>query len=203
MPDDLDLMQLAASGELLATVDGVAYRAASMVFADDGGVPRIYCRHADWPTTPAARLFATSRELAELAEITERHAAEVVRLSRRVAELERQLARPAETPVQNQERMFRAQQAAQPPPPDPVSCPDCRAAFKNERALRMHQQRAHLGMQTQTAKAPLAQFVEPLGWHCAALGCHGAHARDLHDTAFCTLHAQRQIANGVELMKEM
>lgn len=61
----------------------------------------------------------------------------------------------------------------------------------------MHQQRAHLGMIA--GKAAPTQFVEPLGWHCAAQGCHGAHARDLHDPAFCTLHAQRQIANGVAL----
>jgi hypothetical protein len=197
MPDELDLMQLAQTGELLTTVDAVAYHAASIVLAwPSSGVPTIYCRHADWPMSPAARLAAKDREIAELAALAEASAGEVVRLASRIAQLESQLAVvPKETPVKNQERMFQQQAAAL--DTDGVTCPDCgKADLKNERALRMHQQRAHQGMVA--GKPAPAQFVEPLGWHCAAKGCQGSHARDLHDDRFCTLHAHRQLTNGTK-----
>lgn len=186
--DDLDLMQLAIQGQLLACVDDTSYRAVRVVFAcPSDGVPDIYCAEADWDATPAARM-------AELLRVNDR-------LVARVAELELRLAeRPApvtEPPVQNQERMLRKQAAAL---LDVGLCPDCdKGGWKSAKALQMHRQRAHQGMIAVRIPAQPIQFVEELGWKCAAKGCHGAHARDLHDPAFCTLHAARQITNGIEV----
>ena len=197
MSDDLDLMQLARGGELLATVDDVGYTAIHVVFAwAAGGVPTVYCPYAEWAASSAARLAAKDREIAELAALAESRAQQALDLAVRVAELERQLAAPQETPKQNQEKMFSAQALAL--DKNPGSCPDCgETGWKSARALQMHRQRAHQGMVAGKKGQPV-QFVEELGWHCAAKGCAGAHARDMHDPAFCTLHAQRQFTNGVE-----
>jgi hypothetical protein len=178
--DDLDLMQLASQGQPLARVDDVDYVRVHVVLAwRQGGVPTLYCAESDWKATPIARLAEKDREIAALAALNDRLAA-------RVAELELLRAAPPETPAQNQAAMFRAQAAAL--SADVGPCPDCNeTGWKSARALQMHRQRAHQGMQT--VKAPPRQFVEELGWHCAAKGCTGAHARDLHDPDFCTLHA--------------
>lgn len=222
MPDDLDLMQLASTGQKLARIDDTDYLAVHVVLAwPSGGVPAVYCAYADWATTPIARLAAKEAEIAELAAGLERYAAEATDQARRaesaearLKELEQQIANQAaslidlsaklaakdaqapETPAQNQGRMLHAQHAAL--DPEPIICPDCdESGWKSARALQMHRQRAHQGMQTpQQSK----QFVEDLGWRCAAKGCPGAHARDLHDSAFCTLHAsRRQLTNGHEV----
>jgi len=202
MTDDLDLMHLASQGQKLGNVDDVDYREVSVVFAwPAAGTPAIYCQRADWPTTPAARLFARDVQLAELAEAFSLQASEALKQAqraeaaeRRIAELEAQLK---ETPVDAQAEQFERQAAYL--NGGGSACPDCPATFKNERALRMHRQRAHQGM-VAGRPAP-AQFVEPLDWRCAAKGCTGAHARDLHDPLFCTLHAQRQLSNGVEVTR--
>jgi hypothetical protein len=190
MPDDLDLMQLASQGQTLARVDDVDYVRVHVVLAwAAGGVPTLYCAESDWATMPIARLAEKDRQLAELAALNDCLAALNDRLVARVAELELLRAAPPETPAQNQAAMFRAQHATlNEDSADPIVCPDCNeTGWKSARALQMHRQRAHQGMQT--VKAPPRQFVEELGWHCAAKGCTGAHARDLHDPDFCTLHA--------------
>lgn len=177
MPDDLDLMQLASTGQKLAREGDTDYLAVHVVLAwAADGTPTMYCAYRDWAATPIARLAAKDQELeAQLAARTN----------------ERPLP---EAPAQNQAAML-AQQAAyigvEPSaPPDPIICPDCGAGdWRSPKALQMHRQRAHQGMvAVRTPAAPL-QFVEELGWRCAAKGCSGAHARDLHDPAFCTLHA--------------
>lgn len=214
MNDDLDLMQLARSGELLATVDSTDYRAVHVVFAwDAGGVPAIYCRYQDWAATPAARLADAARQIAELGDTLERWAAETLAQTQRatvaearIKELEQQLA---ETPRQNQERMVHAQSAALDTPPgtpaaaDPVPCPDCGATFKNERALRMHQQRTHQGMVAGKKMSPAPAIVLPEApWRCAE--CHeSTHARSLKDPALCircvVTQTDAQLANGHEI----
>lgn len=213
MPDDLDLMQLASTGQKLARVDDTDYLACHLVLAwPAGGVPSLYCSYGDWAATPIARLAAKEQEIAELAQTLESWAAEVMEQTRRataaearVKELEAQLATvppPPQTPAQNQAAQFEAQAAylndAPPdPPPEPIICPDCdKGGWASQRALQMHRQRVHQGMLAFGNKPK--QFVEELGWRCAAKGCAGAHARDLHDPHFCTLHAQRQLSNGVE-----
>jgi uncharacterized coiled-coil protein SlyX len=195
---------LLAQGQPLATVDDVVYQAVRLVFAchvDEA--PALYCSLDDWPSSHAARLAAKDREIAELAALADRQAQQVLKLSQRLATLEERLK---DTPAQNQEAMFRAQAAyvndAPPDPPaDPLVCPDCdKAGWKSAKALQMHRQRAHEGMvAVRSPTSPPIQYVEDLGWRCAAKGCAGAHARDLHDPAFCTLHAQRQITNGLEV----
>lgn len=205
MPDELDLMQLASQGQLLATLDGTDYLACHLVLAwPRDGVPSLYCAHAAWPQTTVARLAAKEAEIAELAAGLERYATEAVAQTRRaeaaerrVKALESQLATvPPESPVQNQAAQL-AQQAAY-LAGDPIVCPDCdKGGWASARALQMHRQRVHQGMVAAGGKAQ--QFVEELGWHCAAKGCAGAHARDLHDPSFCTLHAQRQLTNGQEV----
>jgi hypothetical protein len=189
--DDLDLMQLASQGQPLARVDDVDYVRVHVVLAwAAGGVPTLYCAESDWASTPIARLAEKDREIAALAALNDRLAA-------RVAELELLRAAPPETPAQNQAAMFRAQHATL--NADVGPCPDCnKTGWKSARALQMHRQRAHQGMQT--VKAPPRQFVEELGWHCAAKGCTGAHARSLLEPGFCTYHARptAMIANGHE-----
>lgn len=174
-------------GQLLCRVDDVAYVALHLVFAcDENEAPALYCACDAWDVMPAARLHAKDQEIAALAA--------------KVRALEAQLA----APVANQAAMFRAQAAYlhdAPPAPeaDPIVCPDCgKGGWKSEKALQMHRQRAHQGMIA--VRHPPAQFVEPLGWRCAASGCAGAHARDMHDPAFCTLHAEpRTNGHAVEV----
>lgn len=204
MTDDLDLMQLASTGQKLARLDLVEYLAVHVVLAwPANGAPAIYCAYQDWAATPIARLFAKDQEIAELGALAEQSAAEVVKLATELASLKAQLAErespPAEAPAQNQARMFAKQatalQAGETDAlPDPIVCPDCdEGGWKSARALQMHRQRTHQGMVA--AKRAPAQFVEALGWRCAAKGCAGAHARDMHDPAFCTLHAEKH-TNG-------
>lgn len=172
---------LAGAGIKLAHIDHTDYLAVRAVYAwPSNGAPTLYCLESEWPTMPAAKM-------AELLRVNDE-------LVARVAELEARLAErpPAETPARNQAKMF-AQQALAlqagktEAPPDSIVCSDCgKSGWKNTHALDVHRGRMH---------API-QFVEELGWHCAAKGCSGAHARDLHDAAFCTLHAERQHTNG-------
>jgi hypothetical protein len=210
MTDDLDLMQLASQGQKLARVDDVDYLAVQIVFAwPTDGAPSVYCAQHDWPHSHAARLAARDQAIAELEITLGQQAAESLKQAQRasaaearIRELEAQLraAPPLPTPKQNQEAMFRAQSAALDAQiAEELSCPDCdERGWKSPRSLQMHRQRAHQGMQTAKKLAAL-QFVEELGWRCKAKGCAGAHARDLHDPDFCTLHASRTHTNGVEV----
>jgi len=92
MTDDLDLMQLASSGQTLARLDHVEYLAVNVVLAwPANGAPAIYCAYRDWAATPIARLAAKEQEIVELAALAERNAAEVVRLAAEVANLKAQL----------------------------------------------------------------------------------------------------------------
>lgn len=185
MSDDLTTI-LTIHGSDVARVDDTTYLLLSAIYAvADGGAPIFYCVERDWLTMPAAKMAVLLRVNAELMAERDAQAA-------RIAQLESQLAAPKETPVKNQERMFHAQAAALDADAPPVSCPDCPATFKNARALQMHRQRAHQGMQTPAQ----SRAADDQGWHCAAKGCTGAFARDMHDTDFCTQHAQRP--NGVE-----
>jgi uncharacterized coiled-coil protein SlyX len=175
-----------AQGQTLATVDDVVYQAVRLVFechVDEA--PALYCSLDDWPTSHAARLAAKDREIAELAALADRQAQQVLKLSQRLAALEERLKDVPRTDA----------------PANPLVCPDCdKAGWKSAKALQMHRQRAHEGMvAVRSPTSPPIQYVEDLGWRCAAKGCAGAHARDLHDPAFCTLHAQRQITNGLEV----
>lgn len=191
MPDELDLMQLASSGQKLARLDGTDYLAVHLVLAwESGGVPSVYCAYQNWPTSPIARLAAKEEEIAELAAILDKWAQETTVQTQRA---EAALTRVAELEMQLAER--------QEPPPADLICPDCgKGGWRSAKALQMHRQRTHQGMVAMPhAPAQPLQFVEDLGWRCAAKGCAGAHARDLHDPAFCTLHAQRQITNGQEI----
>lgn len=209
--DELDLMQLASTGQKLARVDDVDYLSVHVVLAWPAeGAPTLYCPYVAWPKTPVARLVERDKEIAELEGTLSRQAAESLKqfqrasaAEARIRELEAQITAlaPRETPAQNQARMFQAQAAAlddDPGAPGAGPCPDCgRDDFKNARALQMHRQRTHQGM-VAVRKAP-EQFVEDLGWRCAAKGCSGAHARSIADPAFCTLHAQAEHANGHEM----
>jgi hypothetical protein len=204
MPDDMDLMQLASTGQKLARLDDTDYLAVHVVLAwAADGTPTVYCAYHDWASMPIARLAAKEQEIAELAAGLERYATEATDQARRaevaearIKELEAQLAEraeqpPPETPMQNQTKMLEKQAASlsveDTTPAAVIQCPDCgKGGWKNTHALDVHRGRAH---------AP-QQFVEELGWHCAAKGCSGAHARDLHDPAFCTLHATPR-TNGV------
>lgn len=189
MPDDLDLMQLASTGALLAKLDDTDYLDCRIVLAwPVGGVPRLYCAHRDWAAMPIARLAEKNQQIAELESTLSRQAAEALKQAQRasaaearIKQLEQQLrnAPPAETPSDNQ--------AAPDPPPEPIICPDCgKGGWKNAHALDVHRGRAH-------APAPIDQ-----GWRCAEKGCAGAFTRDLHDPLHCTQHAQRT-TNGVEV----
>jgi hypothetical protein len=204
MPDDVDLMQLASTGQKLARLDDTDYLAVHVVLAwAADGAPTVYCAYHDWASMPIARLAAKEQEIAELAAGLERYATEATDQARRadsaearIKELEAQLVEraaqpPPETPIQNQTKMLEKQAASliveDTTPAAVIQCPDCgKGGWKNTHALDVHRGRAH---------AP-QQFVEELGWHCAAKGCSGAHARDLHDPAFCTLHATPR-TNGV------
>jgi hypothetical protein len=198
---------LLAKGQTLATVDDVTYQAVRLVFAcTEDDAPSLYCSLDDWPASHAARLDEKNREIAELESILSRQAAESLKQAQRaiaaearIKELEAQLA---ETPAQNQAAQFAAQAAyikdtPPDPPADPIVCPDCgKTGWKNAHALDVHRGRTHQAMVA--AKATPAQFVEELGWRCAAKGCSGAFARDLHDVDFCTQHAAPR-ANGHEI----
>jgi hypothetical protein len=194
MLDTLDLARLASTGQTLARVDDVDYLSAHVVLAcPSDGAPTIYCPYSDWRRTPIARLAELLRSSAEFQAQAEANAREVVRLSARVAELERRLTAPPETPKQNQEKMFQAQSAAL--TNDPGPCPDCgKHDWLSPRALQMHRQRAHQGMTNSRSAAPPA---DDQGWRCAEVGCTGAFTRDLHDPAHCTRHAVH--TNGVEV----
>lgn len=189
---------LLAKGETLATVDDITYRAVRLVFACDANeAPSLYCALDDWPTTHAAKLAAKDRAIAELETVLSQQAAESLKQAQRASAAEARIkeleARLAVVPAYNQEAQFRAQAAyligAPPEPPaEPIVCPDCgKDGWKSAHALDVHRGRAH---------AP-KQFVEDLGWRCAAKGCTGAFARDMHDRDFCTLHAKPH-TNGVE-----
>jgi hypothetical protein len=205
MTDTVDLMQLASAGQKLARrrrhrlpgrpcraglgggwhadrvlrlsrLGGHADRAAGGERTGDrraGGRPGALRHRSDRPGAPRRGLRRRAfKELeAQLAERAEQP--------------------PPETPMQNQTKMLEKQAASlsveDTTPAAVIQCPDCgKGGWKNTHALDVHRGRAH---------AP-QQFVEELGWHCAAKGCSGAHARDLHDPAFCTLHATPR-TNGV------
>lgn len=204
-----DLMEIAGAGQLLARDGDTDYLAVHVVLAwPQGGVPALFCAHADWPHTTIARLAEKEREIAELASGLERYAAEATEQARRaeaaearIKALEAQIAAPPpEMPRDNQAAQFKAQAAylndAPPEPLDePIICPDCgKGGWKSAKALQMHRQRAHQGMVA--VRVPV-QFVEELGWRCAEPGCTGAFTRSLTEPDFCTLHAQRQSTNGV------
>lgn len=186
MDNTLDLLQLASAGQALARVDDTDYLAVQLVLARPAaGAITMYCAYRDWAATPIARLAEKDKAIAELEATLSRQAAESLKQAQRaiaaearIKELELQLATP----------------------PDPIVCPDCgKNGWKSAKALQMHQQRAHQGMVAVRTDMHAQQFVEDLGWRCAAKGCPGAHARDLHDRDFCTLHAQRQLTNGHEV----
>lgn len=170
---------------LLTRIDDTDYLAVRAVYAVKGSEPpALYCLESEWEAMPMARIADLHRKVAEL----ESQLAAV--LEARPAAREPQA--PDATPAQNQARQFQAQAAYI--GGDVAPCPDCgKGDWKSARALQMHRQRAHQGMIA--GKAQPQQFVEELGWRCAAKGCTGAHARDLHDPAFCTLHATRS-TNG-------
>lgn len=184
-PDDLDLMQLARTGDLLATVDNVEYHAVQLVFAwSSGGVPSLYCQYQDWLATHAAKLATKEREIAELAQTLEHWAAEATEQARR--------ASAAEQRVKELERQLAAEQ----PSADPGPCPDCgKAGWKSSAALQMHRQRAHQGMQTPKQ----SRMADDQGWRCAVKGCTGAFTRSLTDPDHCTQHAAPH-TNGVEAL---
>lgn len=173
MSDDLDLMQLARDGDLLARVDDVDYRAVHVVLAwADEDVPSFYCRAADWLTTPAARLAEKDRAIAHLVS--------------RVADLEARLTEQAAAHLSGDTE----------PSPDPGPCPDCgESGWKSARSLQMHRQRAHQGMVAKKRTTVHLADDDP-GWRCAARGCTGAFTRSLTDPDFCSHHAVRQ-TNGV------
>lgn len=192
MPDDLDLMQLASTGQLLARVDDVDYLSVHTVLAwDRGGAIRVYCAHADWPATLPARLAAKEQEIAELAAGLERYATEATEQARRaeaaerrVAELERQLAeRPAETTA-----------PAAPARTEAADLMCCGRQWKSAQSLQMHRQRVHEGMQAGKRTPP----DDDTGWKCKVQGCSGAFTRSILEPDFCTFHAKPEHQNGVE-----
>jgi hypothetical protein len=184
--DDLDLMQLAGAGEVLATVDGVEYRAVQVVFSwQPDALPAVYCAYQHWPQTLPARLAAKEAEIAELAAGLERFATEATEQAQRAKALERRV------------KVLEAQLAAAPSAPLAPETPDglmcCGTHWKSARSLQMHRQRVHEGMQ---AGKPRAQSLDDQGWHCTAKGCSGAHARSLLEPDFCTYHAKPAQVNG-------
>lgn len=204
MYEDLDLMQLARSGELLGTVDGVDYRAVHVVFAWNAeGVPVVYCRYQDWGQSHAAKLADKERQITELGQTLERWAAETLTQTQRasaaearIKELEQQLAEragPNETPV-----MINGGDDA-PKATDPGACPDCgKTGWKNAHALDVHRGRSHQGMQA-PPRAPIQLRDDNPNWRCAEKECSGAFTRDLHDPDHCTQHARKEQTNGVEI----
>lgn len=202
---NLDLTQIAGQAELLASIDDTDYLAASVVLMrSTSGALRLFCAAVDWPSSLPARLAAKETEIAELAALNERQAAESLMQAQRanaaearIKELEAQLARAGDdTAKQNQEAMFRTQHEAL---ADPIVCPDCgKDGWLNARSLQMHRQRVHQGMVAVRVPVAPLQFVEELGWRCAEPGCSGAFTRDMHDPAHCTKHATR-ITNGHEI----
>lgn len=186
MPDDLDMMQLASSGQLLATEDATQYLGVHVVLAwTNDGVPTLYCAYKDWAAMPIARLAAKDRELAELAELAEQRAQQVLDLRQQVAALQHQLA--------NREPPTDA-----PPPKQPyqsggakqrIACEACGKRIWPDLMAK------HMAEKHPPAPAAPIQLVSDEGWHCAAKGCSGAYTRSLLEPAFCTYHAKPQL-NG-------
>lgn len=191
MPDDLDLMQLASSGQKLARVDDVDYLAVHVVLAWPAtGAPSVYCTYTEWPGTHAARLAAKEHEIAELAAGLERYAAEAVEQAQRA---EAALARVAELEQRLAER-------PKPQPSDPGPCPDCgKHDWHTARALQMHRQRAHQGMQAGPRRASIELVGDDPTWRCAEPHCAGAFTRSLSNPAYCTQHAKLHSLNGQEI----
>lgn len=191
MPDDLDLMQLAATGQLLARVDDVDYLAVQTVLAwDRAGAIRVYCAHADWAQTLPARIAAKEQEIAELAAGLDRYAAE--------ATAQAQRAEAAERRIQALEQQLAAQAAPETPAPAHTGATDltcCGKTWKSAASLQMHRQRAHEGMHAGRPRTPPADDQD---WRCKVVGCSGAHARSILEPDFCTYHAKPVHQNGVE-----
>lgn len=182
---ELDLMQLASSGQKLARVDDVDYLSVHVVLSwPSGGAPTVYCAYGDWLTTPAARLAAKDQALAELQALNERQAAAVLELKRR--------ASAAEARIKELEAQAKAA--------DPGPCPDCgKHEWHSVKALQMHRQRAHQGMVARP-RAPVQLAEDDQGWRCAEPHCTGAFTRDLHNPAYCTQHANiHMTTNGHEI----
>jgi hypothetical protein len=208
--NDLDLLQLAATGQLLARVDDTDYLAVHIVLArHDAGVPAIYCTYADWPGTLVARLAEREREIVELAAGLECYAAEVVTQARRaeaalarVAELEAQLA---ELPAAE----LAEDTAPAPMEPDDgkVLCdhPGCGQRI-HPRGLGSHKKRAHgidgpIGHKSSGKVAPAIQLVEDNpSWRCAEPGCAGAFTRSLSNPAYCTQHAKHDASTNGQMV---
>lgn len=218
---DEQLRDMISRGQKLARVDDVDYLAIELVFAwPPDGSPTIYCVRADWPNTTASRLVARDQEIAELTETLERQAAESLKQFRRAESAERRVAE--------------LEQAAQIPPAVALAATGMptdaeavafvapvvdtgqlcetrgRGGWKNEKALAMHQRRAHAppwscadcGATSDRASAdatrckacvrnsmpvvsvPLAvALVEP-PWRC--VDCDSStHTRSLSDPARC------------------
>jgi hypothetical protein len=113
MSDMLELAQHIAQGALMATVDGVDYRAVHLVaYLDENAAPRIYCPTEQWRQSPIGKLAERDMYIAELETTNTKQADELLRQRQQLVELERQLA---ETPRDNQERMFARQHTDSPP----------------------------------------------------------------------------------------
>lgn len=187
--DDLDLMQLASTGQTLARLDLIEYLAVHVVLAwPASGAPSIYCAYRDWAEKPVARLAAKEQEIVELTQTLEQQSQEALRQAQRasaaearIAALEAQLTErepPHETPAQNQAKMFRAQavalQAGEDGAPEggkvPCDHPGCLDWIK-PRGMAAHKRQAHgigiLGTVSSALDAP-AQNERRKCPHCAA-----------------------------------
>lgn len=203
MPDDLDLMQLASGGQTLARLDNTDYRAVHVVLAwPDGGVPSLYCSYRDWNDMPVARLVEQERQITELAETVTRQAAEslkqfhrAIAAETRIAELERAIADWAAAPPQIAPPGTDARLPSKHAPipasggtEKRVACDHCSKRIWPDQ-LDKHVAEKHA--------AQPRQFVEDLGWRCAASGPPRAIS-----AVDPTRRKQRQIAYGMAPLLE-
>jgi hypothetical protein len=208
MNDIHDLSQHIAAGALLATVDGIDYRAVHLVaYLDDAAEPHIYCPTEQWRQSPIGRLAERDRCISELETANMKQAEELLRYRTRLVEMEQRLN---ETPRDNQERMFAHQHADTPPaaatgvpatveaqalPAEMHRCSEtgCDRAFSSKRALSMHHGRMH-GNIKYTPPVPTADAVEP-PWLCASCQTN-VFAPSVRDPALCQRCARNAQAAG-------
>jgi hypothetical protein len=169
--DEQRSVVVGATSVLLSRVDDTDYRAVRAVYAVKGDDPPfLYCAESDWPQTPMAQIAALQRKVAELESALKQQASE------------RTIAPPA-----RRAGGWEAGGADK-----RVMCDRCGKRIWPD-LLERHVAEKH----PPAPDHPIA-LTDDQGWRCAARGCDGAHARDLHDPQFCTKHAAPR-TNGAQI----
>lgn len=152
MPD-LDLLHLALSAPILAVEAGEDFVRIDAIWRlpRDGGMPHLYCTTELWPDSYVGRIAQQTAAIVELeSQLGTAHA--------ELAMLRQTLDRLLDAPVVAAPPSVPAPALSPATDASDLPCPHgCgKAGLKNGRAVALHVQRAHLGMQARPRAAPTA-----------------------------------------------